>query len=156
MGALGLYWRTAAWGLATGAAAGGVVGAVVGVSAALSGELGFLPIGVLAGSFYGLAVALVPTLLGAVVVAAGISRRHPHPASEEAVQGDLIWLFFGLVGALNLLVFLLVLASGEGPAYIGGVIITLLVLDAFAAAMLHWAARHLSRAWAGSPERRAR
>lgn len=153
MGAFELYWRTAAWGLATGAAAGGLVGTLLGVSALVSGEAGLLAVAVLAGVFYGVAVALVPSLLGAVVVAAVVRRRHPHPASEDAVRGDLTWLFFGLVGALNLLVFMPVLASGEGATYVGGVIIALLVADALVAAMLHWAGRHLSRAWAGSPER---
>jgi hypothetical protein len=152
IGPAGLYLRCAGWGVATGAAIGGLAGAIGGVSLVIAGQAGLAAVALLYGTVVGTLVAVVPSALGAAVVAAVISRRHPRPAAAEAVRSDLAFLFCALVGVLDGAVLLAVLAAGADGSYLAGFSLFLLAVNACVALVLHFAGRDLSRTWAGDPD----
>lgn len=152
MTAAGLYFQCVGWGLSTGAAIGGGTGAIAGLFVGPSSGVGLVPLSLGLGALFGVVIALIPTVVGAGVVTAVIARRHPQPASTEAVHADLVTAFAAVVGVLNVGAFLtFLLSSPVHPDDVAKYIAVLAGYDAGIALMLRWAARRLSRRW-GEPD----
>lgn len=150
MSAARLYVRCLAWGLATGAAVGGVVGSIAGILLVIGGGPLTVAIAIATGVIYGAIVAVVPTVLGGIVVVVVLLRRHPHPASFEGVHHDLGVVFAGVVVALDLVVLvpcLLLLGWTSGLLLL---LAALLLIDAATGAVLQPARRSITRAWVES------
>lgn len=99
--------------------------------------------------FYGALVAVVPTALGGLAVVVVLSRRHPRPASFEAVRRDLGVVFAAVVGVLDVAVLALWVVLG-GWSTVAVVLLVVLIVDAVVALMLKPARASLARAWVGS------
>ena len=124
------------------------MGLVMGVLVAASSSPAVAPMVLAVGIIYGAMVAVVPTVLGGFVVVAVLIRRHPHPASFDAVHVDLGAVFASVVVALNLVVLIWWLALGGWTSQLLAVLVVLLLIDAAAAALLIPARRSIARAWA--------
>lgn len=140
-----LFLRCLRWGVTTGAVTGAVVGAMVMVVS--QPELIF--VGLFVGAFFGILVSLIPTLIGTVFITDLLRHRHPQPASDEDLRPDLTSAFRFVVGALDLLVVVILVASGAGSSVVVGVPF-LLVANACMALMLWRARRSISRLWSGT------
>ena len=152
MNAASLYLRCLGWGLATGAVVGGGLGSVIGLLAGATGsDLYLAGIAALAGLVYGIAAAAVPTVLGGIAVVVVLGRRHPQPASYEAVRRDLTVLFAAVVGLLDLVVLAWWAALG-GWATLHVVVAAMAVVNAATVLMLKPARTSIARAWAGDSD----
>ncbi len=146
-----LFMRCLRWGLATGAMTGAAFAASLAVIGSLRGYPGS-PWGLMLGSavygaVIGAIVALIPTLIGAAVVTDLLRRRHPHQSSEASVQRDLTGAFAVVVALLDVILLVVLLATGAGlssaaialPLVVGGNVCVVLML---------WRARtSISRLW---------
>lgn len=155
--ALRLFTRCLVWGVATGAAAGAAVGAAGALLAVFSGpSLGELFEAALIIGFYGTVlgaiVAILPSVLGGLLVTEVIRHRHPQPSMAGPVRRDLGLIFYGLVSLLNAGVLLAILVYGTGVASRASGLPYLMVADACVALMLHRARGSISHAWAKPPE----
>ena len=152
MRASSLYARCLGWGLATGAAAGGGLGAAIGLVAAAGGSgsgRAALPFwSFVAGLFYGLAVAVIPSALGAAAAVAVLVRRHPEPASYRAVRRDLAIVSTAVIGVLDLAVLIWWVALG-GLRELAGPVAVLAAVNLVTAAVLIPARNSIARAWTG-------
>lgn len=152
MSAARLFLRCIAWGLATGAAVGGIAGFVIGALVATSTGPAMAAFGLFAGIFYGALVAVVPTVLGGLVVVVVLLRRHPHPASFLGVQRDLGVVFASVVVALDLVVLAWWIALGGLTSQVLVLLVALLLIDTAAAAVLTPARSSIAQAWSsGEP-----
>jgi hypothetical protein len=146
-----LFVRCLRWGLATGAATGAVFGGVVSLIGAFTGDpgaaLGLTLVGVVIGCVAGAIVALLPTLIGGLLVMAVLGQRHLHPASEVSVERDLTGVFAVVVATLNVILLVAVLASGGDLSSAVTSLLLLVVGNACAALMLWRARRSISRLW---------
>ena len=146
-----LFLRCLRWGLATGALTGAVIGASLPLIAFLEGDPG-LPLGLMLaalvyGAVIGVIVALIPTLIGAVLITDLLRHRHPHPPSEESMQGDLTSAFTVVVGILDLIVFVALIATGAGLSSAPIALPLIVVGNACVVLMLWRARRSISRLW---------
>ena len=96
-------------------------------------------------------VAVVRSVLGAAVVAVVINRRHPQPASEEAVRRHLTTLFCAVVLLLDAAVLLALVSAGADGTYLAGALPYLVATNACVAVVLRRAGRDLARTWAVAP-----
>lgn len=149
MNAACLYVRCLGWGLATGAVVGGGLGSIIGLLAGATGGGVYLAgIAALAGVVYGIMAAVVPTVLGGIAVVVVLGRRHPQPASHDAVRRDLTVVFAAVVGLLDLVVLVFWAAlGGWGTLHVA--VAVLAVIDVATVPMLKPARASLARAWAG-------
>lgn len=83
----------------------------------------------IAGVFYGLLVAFVPTVLGGLAVVVVLSRRHPPPASFDLVYRDLGVIFVAVVALLDVAVLAIWVRLG-GLSTVHLVLGVVLVVDA--------------------------
>ncbi len=150
MSATRLYLRCLAWGLRTGATVRGGVGLLIGILLAVGSSAAVAVLALAAGIIYGTIVAVVPSVLGGIVVVVVLSRRHPRPASLDAVGKDLAMVFAAVVVALDLVVIVYWLALGGWTAQLLVALMALLIIDAAVAAILHPARRSIARAWVGA------
>lgn len=147
MSAPRLYLRCLAWGLVTGAAVGGGAGLVIGILVAASSSPAVAAIALAVGIIYGTIVAVVPTVLGGFVVVVVLIRRHPQPASFNAVHKDLGVVFASVVVALDLIVVVYWLTLGGSLSQVILALVALLLIDAAAAALLKPARTSIARTW---------
>jgi hypothetical protein len=147
-----LYVRCLAWGLATGMVVGGLVGFLVGILLAASAGPAFAAIAPVTGVVYGALVAVVPTVVGGLVVVAILINRHPRPASADPVHRDLGVVFASVVVALDLVVLVPWLLLGGLTMQLLAVLAALLLVDVAAAAVLKPARTSITRAWVGSSD----
>jgi hypothetical protein len=127
---------------------------VIGILVAATSTAAVAGLALAAGVIYGTIVAVVPTILGGIVVVVVLTRRHPHAASFEAVQHDLSVIFASVVVALDLVVIVYWLALGGWTAQLLVALAVLLIVDVAVAAMLHPARRSVARAWVEGERRR--
>lgn len=139
-----LYRQCIRWGIATGAVTGAVTAGAVGVQA--GSPLAFAGYGAIVGAL----VALVPAGIGGLLVVDVIPRRHPHPSSREAVEHDLGVLFCSLVGCLNVVFLLAVLAFTDDRSLIVRLLPSIAVANACVAFMLYRARRAIASGWSAS------
>lgn len=150
-GSWGLFGRSLGWGVATGAATGGLAGFIIGVLTVFGRSPPAVPLAYGAlGAFFGALVALVPSVVGGLVVTVVIEGRHPKPAAAEAVEHDLTVLFGAVVGALHALAVGVALAYGASLLEIARALPYVGYLDLCVAVMLRWARASLTRAWSGA------
>ena len=147
-----LYVRCLVWGLATGMAVGGLLGFLVGILLAASAGPAFAAIALVTGVVYGAFVAVVPTVVGGLVVIVVLLRRHPRPASADAVSRDLGVVFASVVVALDLVVLVPWLVLGGVTMQLLAVLAALLLVDVAAAAVLKPARTSITRAWVGGSD----
>lgn len=152
-----LYLRCLGWGLVTGAVAGAVTAGVAGFWAgdslgdgSVGAHLGLALVFALYGVVIGTLVAVVPTVLGGLVVATLLPRLHPHPASLDAVRRDLT-LFFVIVVALLNVAALALLVSLDGWSEIWLEMPLVFAGDIAVLLMLRRARTSIAAAWVGSP-----
>ena len=146
-----LLVRCLRWGVATGAATGAVFGGVGSLIGAFTGDpgaaLGLTLVGVAIGGVAGAVVALLPTLIGGLLVMAVLRRRHPHPASEASVERDLTGVFAVVVATLDVILLVAVAASG-GDFSSAVISVLLLVVGNACVVLMLWRARmSISRLW---------
>ena len=146
-----LFIRCLRWGHATGAVTGAVLAASLPVIGSLRGDPGS-PLGLMLGlavygAIVGTVVALIPSLIGAAVVTDLLRRRHPHPASEETVQGDLAPVFAGVVAMLDVIVLVALIASGADLAAAAIALPLIIIGNACVVLMLRRARKSISRLW---------
>lgn len=146
-----LFLRCLRWGFATGAVTGAVIGASLPLIGSLKGDpgspLGLMLGGAIYGAVFGAIVALIPTLMGAVFVTDLLRHRHSHPTSEESVQTDLTWAFGAVVGALDVFLLVLLIASGQVLSS-AAVALPLIVTGNICVVLMLWRARRsISRLW---------
>lgn len=147
-----LYVRCLAWGLATGMAVGGLVGLLIGILLAASAGPALAAVALATGVVYGAMVAVVPTVVGGLVVVVVLIRRHPRPASADAVHRDLGVVFASVVVALDLVVLVPWLVLGGLTMQLLAVLGALLLVDVAAAAVLKPARTSITRAWVGGSD----
>lgn len=158
MTSLQVYLRCLRWGLLTGA----VAGSGTAVIAAFAGDLEGLErrrissrlwqavLAPLYGAPAGMLFALLPTLIGGLIILSMLWASHPQPASPEAVYRDLrvgVYGFAALVAALPLFAVLL----AGGASWLADSFVYLLVIAACSAVVLWRAPRSIASAWAGEP-----
>lgn len=139
-----LYRQCIRWGIPTGAVTGAVTAGAADVSA--GAPLAFAGYG----SIVGAPAALVPAGIGGLLVVDVIPRRHPHPSSEKAVVHDLSVLFCSLVGCLNVVFLLAVLAFTDDRSLIGRLLPSIAVANACVAFMLYRARTAIASEWSAS------
>jgi hypothetical protein len=143
--------RCLRWGLATGAVTGAAFGASVTLVGTLRGDpsstVGLLFGDAVVGAVIGAVAALIPTLMGTVFVTDLLRRRHPHPASEATVRSDLTAAFGVMVGALDVIVLVAVIASGAGPASAAVALAGIAAGNVCVLLMLWRARRSIARLW---------
>lgn len=152
-----LYLRCLRWGLTAGAVAG--AGTIA--YAALAGHLEELSdgedigsrleqavSGAVAGVPFGMIVAVIPTLIGGLLVLSILWGSHPRPASVGAVRRDLGVTCYGLTAILaGAVVFATLLDSGASA--LGEVLPYVLVPTAWVFVVLWPAVQSIARGWAG-------
>lgn len=144
-------------GITTGAVTGGVVGTlVVGVPSLFgSGATGaasdvvLTPVGAAYGAWAGTWLAFVPSLIGAAVVTSLVSRRHPLPASQQAVERLLVHVFRAVMVLLDAAVVAYVAATRTPIAGVAVAAPFVAVANACVAAVLCRNKTPMARAWAG-------
>lgn len=146
-----LLLRCLRWGFATGAVTGAVFGACLPLIGSLRGDPGS-PLGLMLGAgaygaVIGAVVALIPTLIGAVFITDLLRQRHPRPTSEDGMYGDLTSAFAVVVGVLDLIVFVILIATGPGPSSAAIALLLIVVGNACVVLMLWRARRSISRLW---------
>lgn len=148
-GAPRVFLRSMRWGIGTGAATGALVGFTVVLVSGSGDAIGAVgvalfvaPIGAIVGS----AVAIVPSVVGGLVLTGVIRRRHPQPASEEAVRRDLERMFQAVAVVLNA-GLLAALATGDGVSALISALPSLAAGNACVALMLCRARAPIGRAW---------
>jgi len=145
----GAFACSLGWGIATGAATGALVGGVIGVLASFGGYNPLvIVLYLVAGAVVGAGVAVTPSLIGAVIVAAVLARRHPQPASPDAVGRDLTVVFATVVGILDAAVLLAIATGATGglPAF-AGYLLMVGVANAGMVPILRLARRSITRWW---------
>lgn len=139
------------WGFATGMTTGALTGLLValfaggfgGAAAAASWAL----VGVLIGGIVGTVVSIVPSVLGGLVVTGVIRRRHPQPASSNAVDSDLRRLFQLVLVVLDLALLLAVFARGDGLSSLVDAFPVIAAGNACVVLMMCRARGPIGRAW---------
>jgi hypothetical protein len=159
-----LFLRCLLWGVATGAAAGAVVGALIGVAFATESGLGLIEtlsgididgaaaliaIATLIGVAYGAVFAVLPTVVGSLVVTEVTRRRHPQPAAPAAVRRDL-GLMFAAVAVLTNAIFIPIFVTGDQNGAIAPYLVGLVVANLAGAPVLWLARSTITKSWAGS------
>jgi hypothetical protein len=148
---LRLFVRCLRWGLATGAATGALFGGVVSLIGAFTGDpgaaLGLTLVGVVIGGVAGAIVAILPTLIGGVLVMTVLRQRHPHPASEASIERDLTGVFAVVVATLDVILLVALLASGADFSSAVTSLLLLMTGNACVVLMLWRARRSISRLW---------
>lgn len=162
--ALWLFLRCVLWGLATGAAAGALVGALIGVAFAtdnglwvvdtlsgvdIDGAAALVAITTALGVVYGAVFAIVPAVVGGLVVTEVTRRRHPQPASPPAVRRDLGLMILAVVILTNA-VFIPIFVTGDENTPIGAYLAGMLAANVAGGPVLWWARSSITRAWAGA------
>ena len=146
-----LFLRCLRWGIATGAATGAAFGALVTLVGSFNTEpapaLGLTLAGAVAGCVTGAVVALLPTVVGAVLITAVLGRRHPNPAAEADVERDLTGVFGAVVAVLDVILLLALLAGGDGLTSAAIAVPFIVVGNAFVVLMLGRARMSISRLW---------
>lgn len=151
-----LFLRCLRWGLATGA----VTGALFGASLPLIGSVGggpgpvspFMVGGLVYGAIIGAVVAVIPTVIGAVFIRDMLMHRHPEPSSEESVHRDLTAAFGVVVGALDVILVVVLVAVMAGGTDVSAAAFSFAALLAGngCVAVVLWRARtSISRLWIG-------
>jgi len=108
-----LLLRCLRWGVATGAATGAVVGVMIPLVGASSWSQPNLIVGLgLYGAVIGTLVSLIPTVVGAVFITE--RQRYPYPSAEDDVQRDVTAVFGVVVGVIDVLLFVVLAAGGNG------------------------------------------
>lgn len=146
-----LFLRCLRWGFATGAVTGAVFGASLPLIGALRGDpgspMGWMLGDAVYGAVIGAIIALIPTLIGAVFITDLLRQRHPHPTSEESLRGDLTSVFAVVVGVLDLLLLVALIATGAGLSSAAIALPLIAVGNACVVLMLWRARRSISRLW---------
>lgn len=148
---LRLFLRCLRWGIATGAVTGAVFGGVVSLIGSFSRDPGpalglmFTSIGI--GGLLGAIVALLPTVIGALLITAVLGRRHPHPASEASVHSDLTAVFVVVVAVLDLILLVALVVSGGGLSSAAIALPLIVVGNACVVLMLRRARTSISQRW---------
>ena len=150
----GAFLRSIGWGIVAGAVAGVAVGFAAGLIATVGGShpamLLFYPI---AGFLFGAACAILPTLIGAVVVTTVLWKRHPQPSSFEAVERDLTVVFAAVVGVFDAVLLVPTALTGSlGDVAVGLAFVAF--VNACMVPILRRARRSIARGWtslAGGP-----
>ncbi len=151
-----LYLRCLRWGLTAGAVAGAGTLAYAGFLGHLS-DLRDASIGVrmeqafsgaLQGAPFGMMVAVVPTLIGGLVVLSIVWGSHPRPASTDAVRRDVGVASYGLTAILAGAVLFAALLEG-GASDAGEILPWVLVPTACLLVVLWPAVTSIARGWAG-------
>lgn len=160
-----LLLRCVLWGLATGAAAGAVVGALIGVALAtdnglglietfsgwdIDGAPGFVGFTAAIGAAYGAVFAIVPAVVGGLVVTEVTRRRHPQPASPPEVRRDLGIMFASVALLMNAIFFPAIFVTADEYAPIGAYLVGLLAANLAGAPVLWWARSSITKSWTGS------
>ena len=146
-----LLLRCLRWGFATGAVTGAVFGASLPLIGAIRGDPG-PPFGLMLGAgvygaVFGAIVALIPTVIGAVFITDLLRQRHPRPTSEESMRRDLTSVFAVVVGVLDLIILVAVIATGPAVSSAAIVLPLILVGNACVVLMLCRARRSIARLW---------
>lgn len=146
-----LFLRCLRWGIATGAVTGAVFGASLPLIGSLRGDpgspVGWMLGGAVYGAVIGAIVALIPTLIGAVFITDLLRQRHPRPTSEVSMHSDLTSVFAVVVGVLNLILFVALLATGAGLSSAAIALPLIVVGNASVVLMLWRARRSISQLW---------
>ena len=151
-----LYLRCVRWGLTAGAVAGAGTLAYAALAGHLEeladGEdlgsrLGQALSGAMTGVPFGMVVAVIPTLIGGLLVLSILWGSHPRPASVGAVRLDLGVACYGLTAILAGAVVFAALLEGGGS--VGEVLPYVLVPTAWVFVVLWPAVRSIARGWAG-------
>lgn len=147
-----LFLRCVLWGLATGAAAGAVVGALIGAvsDVEFDGAGALAVIATAIGAGYGTVFAIVPSVVGGLVVTEVTRRRHPQPASPPAVRRDLGIMFASVALLMNAIFFPAMFVTADENAPIGAYLVGLLAANVAGAPVLWWARSSITKSWAGS------
>jgi hypothetical protein len=158
--AIWLFLRCVLWGVATGAAVGGSTGALLG--AAIDRSYGgvdfitdlasaeFVLIATLLGVVYGAVLAVVPAAVGGLAVTEVTRRRHPQPASPEAVRRDLGLMFVAVAILVNAAFFPALFVTADENAPTGEYLVALLAGNLSGGPVLWWARSSITKAWAGA------
>lgn len=128
---------------------------VVGVVVAASSSPAVAAMALAVGIIYGTIVAVVPTVLGGFVVVVVLTRRHPRPASFNAVYKDLAVVFASVILALDLVVLVYWLTLGGSLSQVLVALAVLLLIDVATAALLMLARTSIARTWVGDSDRGA-
>jgi hypothetical protein len=104
----------------------------------------------LLGAIIGTLVAIVPSVVGGLLVTGLIGHLHPRPSSAAGVQRDLRRIFAVYAGVLNAALLLAVFTLGKGLSSLMGALPYLLVGDACVALMLWGASASISRSMVGT------
>lgn len=146
-----LLLRCLRWGFATGAVTGAVFGASLPIIGSLRGDpgspVGWILGGAVYGAFFGAIVALIPTLIGAVFITDLLRQRHPRPTSEESMRSDLDEVFTVVVGVLDVIIVVALVATEPGFASLAIALPLIVVGNASVIGMLWLARRSISRLW---------
>jgi hypothetical protein len=146
-----LLLRCLRWGFATGAVTGAVFGASLPLIGSLRGNpgslVGWMLGGAVYGAVFGAIVALIPTLIGAVFITDLLRHRHPRPTSEESMHSDLTSVFTAVVGVLDLILLVALIATGAGLSSAAIAVPLIVVGNACVVLMLWRARRSISRLW---------
>lgn len=142
-------------GVTIGAVTGGVVGTlVVGVVSLVGGgptgsatDVVLTPFGAAYGLVAGTLLAVVPSVVGAAAVTAVVSRRHPLPATQEALERQLEGIFQAVVVLLDAAVVALLLATGTSAAGAVVAVPTVAAANGCVAVMLCRNRGPMARAW---------
>jgi len=136
-----LYRQCLRSGVATGAVTGAVTAGEAGIAA--RSPLAFAGYGAIIGAL----VSVVPAALGGFLIVDVIPRRHPHPCSVEAVEHDLGRLFCIVVGSLNAVFIVAVLAFTDDRSLIVRLLPSIAIANASVAFMLRRARTSIASAW---------
>ena len=109
--------------------------------------MGWMLGGAVYGAVFGAIVALIPTLIGALFITDLLRQRHPRPTSEESMHGDLTSVFTVVVGVLDLIVIVALLATGAGLSSAAIALPLIVLANVSVIGMLWRARRSISRLW---------
>lgn len=146
-----LLLRCLRWGFATGAVTGAVFGGSLPLIGLLRGDPGS-PVGwmlgdAVYGAIIGAIVALIPTSIGAMFITDLLRQRHPRPTSEESTHRDLTSVFTVVVGVLDLILLVPLIATGAVFSSAAIAVPLIAVGNACVIGMLWRARRSISRLW---------
>ena len=128
-----------------------MIGASLPLIGSLKGDpgspLGLMLGGLVFGAVIGAIVALIPTLIGAAFITDLLHQRHRHPTSEENMQSDLNSVFTVVVGVLDLILFVALIATGADLSS-AAIALPLIVVGNAGVVLMLWRARSsISRLW---------
>ncbi len=146
-----LFVRSLRWGVATGAATGAAFGGIASLLGSFNKDagpaLGLTLAGVVIGGVAGAIVALLPTLIGGLLITAVLARRHPQPTSEASVRRDLTGIFAAVVAVLDVILLVALVAGGDGFSSAAIAVPLIAVGNACVVVMLRRARTSISRLW---------